>query len=652
MKKNLLLLAFLMVVTCIYAQNWSLTGNSSTSSKNFLGTIDNQPIILKINNATSGFSGYEDGKYNVSFGYKSLTYPLEGAGNTAIGAQAMEYGRGKENTAIGHWAMLYNDKGVCNVTVGSSAMSHSKTSYNVAIGQAALQHNAKDGNTALGYLSAVSNTTGSAITATGFKSLASNTTGCQNTANGFNALINNTTGTNNTAMGAWTLIGNTTGNHNTALGMKSLYANTTGEYNTALGVQAMEKNTTGKWNVACGSGALYSNTTGFLNTAVGTSALWFNTTGEQNVAVGEEALAGNSNGSYNTAIGTRALWSTINNPGAIAFGHGSNNTALGYEALKGITSGSANIAIGVLTSIATTTGKNNIAIGNNTLSKNTTGSDNIAIGHYSNNKTENLSNTIIIGTGTIAYADNQVRIGNNKTKSIGGNVNWSRIADSRTSTNIKENIPGLDFINTLRPITFNIDENAINKILKVQKIDSDLRNNQQSIYSGFIAQEVEEAAKSLGYTFSGIDPAINDNGLYSLRYADFVVPLVKAVQELYLQNMELKNRLSSFATMLEPIVGSLKIDELTRTSFAGLQQNYPNPFEGHTSISYVLPENSSKAELLISDNLGNTIKQIAITDSKDGTLDIQTGIPGSGIYFYSLWADGKLIDTKKMIQAK
>ena len=34
-----------------------------------------------------------------------------------------------------------------------------------------------------------------------------------------------------------------------------------------------------------------------------------------------------------------------------------------------------------------------------------------------------------------------------------------------------------------------------------------------------------------GYDFSGVDKPQNDKGFYGLRYGDFVVPLVKAVQE-------------------------------------------------------------------------------------------------------------------------
>jgi hypothetical protein len=42
---------------------------------------------------------------------------------------------------------------------------------------------------------------------------------------------------------------------------------------------------------------------------------------------------------------------------------------------------------------------------------------------------------------------------------------------------------------------------------------------------------VEEAARQINFQFSGIRKPQNPQALYSLTYSDFVVPLVKAVQE-------------------------------------------------------------------------------------------------------------------------
>jgi phage regulator Rha-like protein len=44
---------------------------------------------------------------------------------------------------------------------------------------------------------------------------------------------------------------------------------------------------------------------------------------------------------------------------------------------------------------------------------------------------------------------------------------------------------------------------------------------------------VEAVAHKIGYDFSGVDAPKNEKDYYGLRYAEFVVPLVKATQEMY-----------------------------------------------------------------------------------------------------------------------
>ena len=51
------------------------------------------------------------------------------------------------------------------------------------------------------------------------------------------------------------------------------------------------------------------------------------------------------------------------------------------------------------------------------------------------------------------------------------------------------------------------------------------------VRTGFIAQEVEAAAKKVGFDFDGVSTPENETDLYGIRYAEFVVPLVKAMQE-------------------------------------------------------------------------------------------------------------------------
>jgi hypothetical protein len=76
--------------------------------------------------------------------------------------------------------------------------------------------------------------------------------------------------------------------------------------------------------------------------------------------------------------------------------------------------------------------------------------------------------------------------------------------------------------------------------------------------SGFLAQEVAQAANEAGYDFSGITIPKNDHELYTLSYEQFVVPLVKAVQEQQHEIDELKMIISNLQFAIEKLQGEYK----------------------------------------------------------------------------------------------
>jgi trimeric autotransporter adhesin len=105
-------------------------------------------------------------------------------------------------------------------------------------------------------------------------------------------------------------------------------------------------------------------------------------------------------------------------------------------------------------------------------------------------------------------------VGNSSITQIGGQVSWSTLSDARLKTNIQNADLGLDFVLKLRPVTYDY-----------------LNDSSQIVYTGFLAQEVEETLKELNTSFSGITLPENETDYYSIRYGEFVVPLVNAVQE-------------------------------------------------------------------------------------------------------------------------
>ena len=144
-------------------------------------------------------------------------------------------------------------------------------------------------------------------------------------------------------------------------------------------------------------------------------------------------------------------------------------------------------------------------------------------------------------------------VGNGSVTSIGGQVGWTTLSDGRFKKNVRnDEVRGLDFITALQPVTYNYDLKAKERWYKErfgENEDAEWEGKyeiEQMRFSGFIAQEVEKAAEVLGYEFSGVDAPKNENDIYGLRYSEFVVPLVKSVQEL---NEELQSKSQKIAEL-------------------------------------------------------------------------------------------------------
>ncbi len=478
------------------AAGWSVTGNAGTDSLiNFLGTTDNKPIVFRVNN---GFAGQLGSNGGISFG--------RGA-------------NGKfRNTSSGV------------IAIGDSALFNNPDSSEIAIGNGALYNNNNafagglpsiGDNVAIGNASMLSNLAGNRNVAVGHYTLSTNDSGIYNIAIGYGAL-NFSRGSENTSIGAYTMVGDSSGFENTAIGSQALTNNYTGFENTGIGARAL---------LFCSSGT--------FNTAAGYQALNGNISGTRNTAVGINAMLNNNSGSFNTAMGRQALLNNV----------GNGNTAVGNKALTTLAGGSFNTAIGDSADCI------NLVINNSTA----------------------------IGFQASITASNSIVLGNTSIVSIKGQVGFSTFSDGRYKKDIVENVSGLNFIMQLRPVTYHYDfvkiraerngkdagyddnelvkysspltrqlrfaknnnatlYNSVNRTNNKPATNNfnnpalagyyeEVKKNDQIRYTGFIAQEVEAAANKTGFDFSGVDKPKNDQDQYALRYAEFVVPLVKAVQE-------------------------------------------------------------------------------------------------------------------------
>jgi hypothetical protein len=75
---------------------------------------------------------------------------------------------------------------------------------------------------------------------------------------------------------------------------------------------------------------------------------------------------------------------------------------------------------------------------------------------------------------------------------------------------------------------------------------------------------------------------------------------------------------------------------------------YPNPASQITNFEYNLPSSTNNAKLIIRNSLGVEVENSNL-DNQSGKKSINVSSYPSGIYFYTLVVDGKIIQSKKII---
>ena len=401
------------------------------------------------------------------------------------------------------------------------------------------------------------------------------TTATSNIGLGSTAIDSITTGDYNVGLGdnAGTAI--TEGSNNVCIGYNSAAALTTNSDNIAIGYGALDAADGGEYgNVAIGSNAMGNvnhSSTSYDNVAIGKSVADGMGTigGHDNVFIGNSAGGGTwvtSDSNYNIGIGSHALEGAME--GAIM------NAAIGQSAMSGVTTGSYNQAMGYTAGSGITSGDANTLIGHAAGSVITDGESNTILGASANVDVSGATNRIVIGQNALGGTDNYARIGDNSygaSLNFGGSGNsWGDTSDERIKKDVRNIDIGLDFINKLRPIKYK-DVNPADYPAEIKdRSFFDRTDAEGEIIPafekkeipepdkemvGFLAQEVKATMDELGINFSGweqeevkeygstplTDEQKAKGGTQRLQYARFVVPLIKAVQELSAKVEALEN---------------------------------------------------------------------------------------------------------------
>lgn len=174
---------------------------------------------------------------------------------------------------------------------------------------------------------------------------------------------------------------------------------------------------------------------------------------------------------------------------------------------------------------------------------------------------------------------------------------------------------------------------------------------------GFIAQDFEKDLPEL---------IRKDNeGYYSVNYLGVIPILVEAMKQVNSENEDLRvmndNLANEMAELKALVTDLIKAQDVSNTVNAEKQalnnlnnnksvlfQNTPNPSDGITKIAYEVDNKNASVSIIMNDLNGSEITRFDNLPTGSQSVDLVKDLE-SGIYLYTLYVDGIVIDTKRLV---
>jgi hypothetical protein len=216
-------------------------------------------------------------------------------------------------------------------------------------------------------------------------------------------------------------------------------------------------------------------------------------------------------------------------------------------------------------------------------------------------------------------------------------------SDKRLKKDIQPISNALELLGKIEPKKYQFDNSKY----------PSLKLSAQKENYGVIAQELEAVMPSLvkdvpvpgGKGFTG-------ETIKSVNYTELIPVLIQAVKDQQKQIEELKAMIASkdnTRTTAAESEAIAKINiELSDKNVIVLGQNTPNPFSKSTAITFNLPKMVQHAVINFTSADGRSLKSVEVTARGMGVINVYANELSSGVYMYTLVADGKVVETKKM----
>ncbi len=271
-------------------------------------------------------------------------------------------------------------------------------------------------------------------------------------------------------------------------------------------------------------------------------------------------------------------------------------------------------------------------------------------------------------TGLIPLTISAIQDINKRQNTMQASLTNTGLSDALVKNNIN-NFNALAKIKTLNPVSYNFTNTGVPQLSFSPKLDY-----------GFIAQQLQTVYPELVDTIrvpaklDSLGAIINPSVvLKTVNYKAMSGLLTRAIQEQQVKidsllkvaskqdsiNNAVQTQLTNLTNLINGCceiasrksnpVNSLDV-ELSDKDAIVLSQNVPNPFAEQTTINYNVPASVGKAQILFYNNTGQVIQTVDIKTRGKGKVNVFASDLSAGLYHYTLVADGKVIDSKKMVR--
>jgi hypothetical protein len=264
----------------------------------------------------------------------------------------------------------------------------------------------------------------------------------------------------------------------------------------------------------------------------------------------------------------------------------------------------------------------------------------------------------------IPFAIGGIQELNAKQREMQAVLDKSGLSDAQVKTNVNS-FNALATLKTLSPVKYNFTNANVPQL-----------NFKPNTDYGFIAQQLETVYPELvdtirvDATFDSVGVVIDPSKvLKTVNYKAMSALLVRSVQEQQQTIDSLRNTQNAILQQLAALASQInaccsnttasrqsnsninQLDiELSDKDAIVLNQNVPNPFAEQTTITYNVPASVIKAQIIFYNNAGQIIQTVDVTTRGKGKVNVFASDLSSGLYHYTLVADGKVVASKKMVR--